>query len=533
MSDEVTEWQNLGSTPIRSDAPAGESMRYDEGFEKIQTEIVKMEHAAGKAVNWKEVITLGQEILQKKSKDMLVASYVCLGLYEERGYTGLQAGLSCIDAMVLTYWDSLYPEAKRMRGRINAVSWLSEKGGLSLSRKRPQSSEKALLENCVTLIEGLEKKLDEKIGKEAPSLRPLRQPIQDYLKDLAGSHSPLPQTQKPADAQPSGVQAPPVTVTEIQSLNDAKRVLREGATIIRRANNFAIKEDSTLVWPYRLNRAMAWQQLDVPPPETDGKTMIPAPSSQLMTSYQSFMDEGQWVDLVQQVESQLQATPFWLDLNRFSHRALDQLGEKYSKAKEAVGIETAGLIKRIPTLLDLQFEDGTPFADDETRRWIQSELKSSENGGQVSVQIQEASGEKGQPNRRPEALKLMKKGKYQEAIKIIEGEISSKSSHRNRFFNRLDLAKLCLDSGQPKAAVSQLEGLDHDIERFGLEEWEPSICIEVFQILWAALGRMAQESKQPSPDLTRRVDVIYQRLCRLNLAAALDLGKKKTSWFGR
>ena len=330
------------------------------------------------------------------------------------------------------------------------------------------------------------------------------------------------------------MQAAPAVVTEIQSFNDAKRVLREGAAIIRRASHFAIKEDATLAWPYRMNRAMAWQQLDAAPPETDGKTMIPAPSSQLTSSYQSFMDEGQWADLLQQTEAQLQSTPFWLDLNRFSLQALDQLGGDYLKAKEAVVIETAGLIKRIPILLDLQFEDGTPLADDETRRWIQSELRSSGNGDSVSVQSDEESKEKGRLNRRPEALKLMKKGKYLEAIEMIEGEITSKSSHREQFFNRLDLAKLCLESGQPKAAVSQLEGLDHDIERFGLEEWEPSICIEVFQILWASLSRMAQEAKQPMPDLTRRVDVIYQRLCRLDLAAALDLGKKKKgAWLGR
>ncbi|MDC4206323.1 MAG: type VI secretion system ImpA family N-terminal domain-containing protein [Candidatus Manganitrophus sp.] len=129
MSDEIAEWVGIGSTPIRSDAPSGDSAKYDPLFEKLQAEIGKLEALSGGPVQWKEVIGSGREILEKKSKDLLVASYVSVGLLEQRGYAGLLAGLSCMEGMVEAFWETLYPETKRMRARINALIWLSEKGG--------------------------------------------------------------------------------------------------------------------------------------------------------------------------------------------------------------------------------------------------------------------------------------------------------------------------------------------------------------------------------------------------------------------
>ena len=50
--------------------------------------------------------------------------------------------------------------------------------------------------------------------------------------------------------------------------------------------------------------------------------------------------------------------------------ALDSLGDGYVNAQEAVCQETALFIHRLPALIDLNFSDGTPFADSETRQWL-------------------------------------------------------------------------------------------------------------------------------------------------------------------
>ena len=164
MNGEITEWQEIGARPIRPDAPSGDSARYDPDYERLQTEINKLEGFSAQSINWKEVVNLGKGIIGNKSKDLLVACYLCRGLFEDKGYTGLLSGLSCINGMVNTFWETLYPEAKRMRARINAVIWLSEKVGPVVSKKQPQGGERDLVNACAHEIEELEKFLYEKMG---------------------------------------------------------------------------------------------------------------------------------------------------------------------------------------------------------------------------------------------------------------------------------------------------------------------------------------------------------------------------------
>ena len=48
------------------------------------------------------------------------------------------------------------------------------------------------------------------------------------------------------------------------------------------------------------------------------------------------------------------------------------LGDGYRQAREAVCQESAFLLHRLAGLRNLAFSDGTPFADPETQRWLDS-----------------------------------------------------------------------------------------------------------------------------------------------------------------
>jgi type VI secretion system protein VasJ len=538
MGDEISEWRAIGANPVPGDAPAGKSVRLLPDFEVLQAEIANLESASGRPVKWKEVVTIGKTILREQSKDLLVASYLSMGLFEEGGYAGLRAGLSCIEGMVITFWDSLYPEAKRMRGRINALNWLSEKVGEAVSRKAPEAGDKDLIGGCAQQVEELNKVLSEKMGPEGPVLMNLLKSLRDRLRE--------PESQQPT-AQPSP-RAPAVTSqpkadagaqmvsARIESLEDAKRIVRDFGSQIQRAAIFALKQDTSLAWPYRMIRAIAWGQMDAPPPDTDRKTMVPPPPAHLPNNFQGLADSEKWTEILDQAESQISASPLWLDLQRYSLSALTRMGETHRKAKEAVGSELNGLLKRNPGLLDLQFSNGMPFADDQTRNWIRTEL--SESGNTPSPPSTEERttnrAEAGPGENRSEAIQLMKKGKFKEAAGLFQQELSKATTYRERFLARLAQAKICFEAGQHKMAVSQLEGMDRDIERFSLEEWEPDICVQVFQTLWRGLNRLMQDSKPPSVEIAKQAEDVYKKLARLDLVAALDLeSQKKGSWLGR
>src|SRR5215831_17917434 len=122
--DAVTSW----TKPIDGPSPTGQSARGDESYEKLRAEIAKLSAAAGGGPSWNDVFALASDILTRKSKDLMVASYLVAALIEKNGARGLAAGLQLYRDLCASYWPQLYPELERLRGRISAVTWLSEQG---------------------------------------------------------------------------------------------------------------------------------------------------------------------------------------------------------------------------------------------------------------------------------------------------------------------------------------------------------------------------------------------------------------------
>ena len=132
----------LGTEPVSADTPAGVSVRYEPEFEQLQVEIAKLESVNAVPVNWGEVVDVGTRLLSQKSKDLLVACYVCHGLYDRNGYAGLANGLTILSGMINTYWDTLFPELKRQRARVAAMEWLVERLGARVTECKPKPAER-------------------------------------------------------------------------------------------------------------------------------------------------------------------------------------------------------------------------------------------------------------------------------------------------------------------------------------------------------------------------------------------------------
>ena len=118
-----------------------------------------------------------------------------------------------------------------------------------------------------------------------------------------------------------------------------------------------------------------------------------------------------------------------------------------------------------------------------------------------------------------EARKLVARKSFPEAAALLQKESRTAVNRRDRFLGRLYLAKLCAEAGRGDLALPQLEGLDEEGRKFALEEWEPSLALEIARELW----RCHKASSTPEKAVE-----YYGRLCRLDLGAALAVdGKKK------
>lgn len=529
MSDEIAEWREIGSTPIRPDAPSGDPARYDPLFERIQAEIGKLESLSGGPVQWKEVIDLGRELLQKKSKDLLAAGYVSVGLLEQRGYAGLLAGLSCIEEMAESFWESLYPETKRMRARINALVWLSEKGGIAVGRKKPLPGEGKEVLACSEKIDLLEKYFSERLANDSPGLGDLRRAVGEWAREAeraeAASKPPEPSIQSvSAPAESAG---PAIIAGTIESLEEAERVFGEAGDLIRRSADLVRGREPANPWPYQIARALTWSRLDALPVHTDWETRVPAPPSHLLDSGRLLTEQQGWKELLDQAEAQLPEYPFWLDLQRRSATALSHLGSTYAGARQAVLGELRILLQRLPDLPRCRFADGTPFADDETQRWIETDVlpAGGENGSAGSAAGNDT-GDGKIAEARAQARQLLGQGEAKGAIALFQERISGAASRRERFLLQLESARLCLDAGYPKVALSQLDALQAEIDRFSLEAWEPALSLEVLRTSWRLLNQLSRDSEPGSSDWAGRAEAIYGRICRLDPVAGMELDRK-------
>ncbi|MGY4183016.1 type VI secretion system ImpA/VasJ family protein [Bradyrhizobium sp. USDA 4518] len=119
---------------------------------------------------------------------------------------------------------------------------------------------------------------------------------------------------------------------------------------------------------YLLNRIGSWLRFDALPPDTGGRTMISPPDDHIF-ALEGMLSAGQHPDVVNLAEDIVWTAPFWLDAHRHAAKALQQMGPLFEPAAAVVRAGLALLIARNPRILALQFGDGRPFADEETRSW--------------------------------------------------------------------------------------------------------------------------------------------------------------------
>ena len=226
----------------------------------------------------------------------------------------------------------------------------------------------------------------------------------------------------------------------------------------------------------------------------------------------------------------------WLDLQRYVITALEQLGGSHAQTALALTPPLRTLLALVPGLVDAEFEDGTPVANQETHRWLREAgvintpavltvVRPVQAGPAADPQPQ--SGEPMPPPRPSiveEAHALIKAQRMGDALSLLQQHVSSATSGRERLLRRLDLAEVCLDAGNASLALPILDELAAIIERHGLEAWEDKALVVR---AWSALVRCCRADARP--DVQNRGKEVFDRLCRLDTATALSLDNDPSS----
>ncbi len=521
------------SSPIPGENPSGIQLDEDPDFDKISTEIQKLEslHLGTDNVNpvdWETVVRLGTTLLIQKSKDLRVANWICMGLFQRQGYNGLSLGFEICLTILENFWETLYPPLKRLRGRASPFIWLSSKLTPLITSKEPSTSESEVIIKSAQLIEKLIQVIDEKFGDlsptraDAPNLLDLRKILQGYAVKFK-VEEPTPKVEeKPVAEQRQPTATAPA---EFTSISNAQQIILRACAYMREN-----QPDDPI--PYRLSRIIKWHPVVKLPPSNNSRTELPGILPQLVQGFQNLMNSGDWDKLLRQSENNFTNSPFWFDLQRFIDKSLSELGGTFRSVQQVIREELAFLVKRLPQILDLQFKNGIAFADAQTKMWIETEVlpsvsmyesedkKTIEPGTNVMITETEDI-----EKTLAEAKRLTANGEFQKAISLLLEKAESATSPREQFIWKINIAELCLESGHIKVASQLLEVMDSDIKRFSLEQWEPDLSIRVIKSLLQCKRKMIQDTRQPSAEITEQVNDLFSRLCQLDIISAIALEK--------
>ncbi len=528
----------------------GEDISYDEKFDEIKAETEKLSSLAGEECNWGSVLVNAEEILEDKSKDFRVACYWATAKMRDGSLEDILDGFVLLNEIIEQYWETMFPPLRRIRARAGMVGWLSDQVGPVLMDRKLKASDADMLKLLSDQSVALDQMGRERFADHYPGMSKLREAFRELTRRIPKAEpkpKPKPKPEPAADAAAGAgaastpARSAPVVVAkpaELVTAADATRALEEtGRKLVKIASILrATKPENAL--SYRFNRMGIWLDMDAAPVVQDGRTMVPPPPSHVMGAMDGLAKANDWLALLNEAEAKAGSYILWLDLHRQSATAMSALGALFMKAKKELLVQVALMLRRVPTLPTLQYQDGTPMADAQTQMWIESEVLpvlggdgdggGGGGGGGGSSVLDEPI---------KEARDLAVKGELAKAIDVVAMASATAPTPADRFRGKLAIAQLCLQSGEYAIARGQLEGLTTMIADHHLTSWDPALCAQVYAGLFTAMksinGAAVQQTEAqamvgeppqvPPEDLAAEKNA-FEHLCQLDPALALKLG---------
>lgn len=521
----------------------GDDVSYDSQFESAKNEVDKLQSLTGEQCNWGSVSSNATELLEQKSKDYRLVCFVAAAHMQDKTLQGL------LDAVVLllefskAFWEPCYPPLKRIRARAGIVAWLTPLAA-PLKELKLATRDGDMVQAIEQVTGELEADLRDKLGELYPGLGELRDVTRHLARTCPKEAPPPPPTAAaPAGGGPGAASsaaslpppaairmapAQPVDASALTDVEQVERVLTNAGLLFTKIGGMlrAAKPENPAA--YRFARFGMWLDLTEAPPTTDGRTLVPPPPDGLKSRFDSLLAANDLLTLINEAEDVAAEYVLWLDPHRYVAAAMDRMGALFLRAKEAMLVEVALLLRRVPTLPTLQFASGEPCADGPTKMWLDGEvaavLGSGGGGGG-------GGGAGAEPSVLDEPLaqarELVVQGKLGEAMAVVREAVAAAPSQADRFKGQLAMAQLALQSGQPAIARAQLLGLHQEIVDRKLDTWQPSLCAEVYGALYQALKGVSPNPDATPPDELARQQQAFEHLCRLDPAAALKLGEGK------
>ena len=406
-----------------------------------------------------------------------------------------------------------------------------------------------LIEN----VEALSAFCDERFADASPDFSPLRNSLEDVqtttrvlFKQKGGTDAPetedapvdpwqdapaagFEEAAGSAPAAPSEPARRRVSAGAVEPANAEEAVERllAAARYLRRETPF---NDAA----YMIPRMLRWGELRAAGGYADPALLTP-PASDLRISLKRLASEGAWDQVGELAENAAgQACGrAWLDLQRYAFHACQFTGREAVANAIASGVKS--LLADLPQLTQWTLADDTPAANPETVAWMKersllpgTEPEVPAPGAMAPVEqpvwfspppaasAHQDGAEPAPPDAYALAMRTAQAGNVEEALEILSRELAQEPCGRDRFMRKVQVAQLCLATGNEAIAEPVLQELAGEIDQRNLKEWELADTIaQPLELLYRCLER--------APEGATAKRELYARICKLYPARAVRL----------
>lgn len=491
---------------LASENICGIDYRYEEDYLNLEQEVDKAYSVTQDGpTNWELVVKNSEEILISKSKDIKLASWWLLGNWKLGIYSTFEEKLKIFVELLEKYSDELYPKSKK--ARFNTFFWLENNLIKDLNvfetNKNKITNPLVLLE----LFERLNSLINEITQKESSFFKK----IINFLKPLAQEYEKS--KESPVESSNNNVKSDPKknnSVEELNEINDEKdaiKALRNLKNLSSMLSNYYRKNSFVDLKALRITRFLCWLDTQGLPNSENKKTFLPAPLEFEIDEILEFKKNEDYEKSFILIEEMLEVSPFWLDGHFYAYEILDKTGHK--NEAEEIKNSLLSFIKTNEGILELKFNDGTAFASNKTKNWIEED----------SFKEETQSTKENKPNTNEQKLEKIyefaNKDKLKEAMQLLEKEYLLSNTVEEKFNWRLNHAQLAIEFDKKDIALALLEELEKEITHYHLDEWNPKLASKVYSLLLTSFSSI--------DILPQKIEMFYKKLCKTDISNALEI----------
>lgn len=501
-------------TPLPTGNGAGDDPTYEDDFQLMREEINKLS-----GTDTDVLCRLAESILTQHARDIRVVTWYAWARLQRDGDTGLTDGILLLTAMLEQAGQHCHPQ--RSTARLAALDWLNSEKVLDTFSRWPDVTreETARTAAALCLLDSALEKLPE---TERPAFTGLLRTLENRLAGSGGLDTPV--ASSGPDSTGEGTHSTPTSgaaVPETTAVKSEVELVRQ----LRVLSGWVVDQPQGWLAAHRMMKAARWDLVtQLPALDASGRTRLLPPKADYRAQLKRLYLQQSWTELVEQVDVMFTegGNRFWLDLQWYLWQGLSRAGAPWEQWAEYILSDLKLLLKRLPGLETLAWNDGTALADEVTLTWIAEKVNDEMPGFSDEPAVATAAQADDILALETEAMEKGDSEGPEAALSWLQSR-PDMASPRSRWLLRLLMAKVAEQYGRNELALHLLGELTDSAPQLTLSEWEPGLLFDVqarrLRLLRMKAGRSESDKARFAPEM----DSLLAGLIALDPARAMVL----------